>query len=180
MCISDPSLAVYPIGTYTPLENFNAEKVTLWIQEISKLPKLLREITTPLTSEFLSQPLRPGAWSIKQLIHHIADSHHHSYNRFKWALSEETPLIKDYNEKAWSILKDASAPISLSIDHLAGVHGKWVYLLKQMDKTDFCKQFQHPQHMKLQHLYNTLGLYAWHGNHHLAQLKAAIEKAAHA
>lgn len=169
---------IYPTGTFTPITSFDLKQVNQWIQEIATLPKDLKTLCGGRSLELLSTPLRPNAWSLRQLIHHIADSHHHSYTRFKWALTEETPLIKAYDEVAWSVLADADAPIELSLDHLSAIHGKWVYLLENMTEADFCKQFQHPASMNYQFLYNTLGSYAWHGKHHLAQLENAFNKSA--
>lgn len=166
---------IYPIGTFKPISSFNPSQVHQWIQDIASLPKALESLCDSVSSELLSRPLRPGAWTLRQLIHHIADSHHHSYTRFKWALTEEKPLIKAYDEVSWSVLADVDAPIELSIAHLSAVHGKWVYLLNKMNESDFSKQFQHPESMNYQYLYNTLGAYAWHGKHHLAQLEFALK-----
>jgi hypothetical protein len=166
---------VYPIGKFSPIKTYNDALIKEWITEIETLPNRFFICVKDLSDSDLDKPLRKGAWSIRQLVHHMADSHHHSYTRFKWTLTEPEPLIKAYDEVAWSVLGDSDAPVQLSLDHLSAVHGKWVYLLNRMNSEGFSKCFKHPDSVKFQNLFNTLGAYAWHGNHHLQQIKNALK-----
>tara|TARA_B110000977_G_C11078698_1_gene492134 strand:- start:3256 stop:3798 length:543 start_codon:yes stop_codon:yes gene_type:complete len=176
MSVSNIDPIVFPIGRYSSVGQFNRQKINQWIYEVDQLPASLLEVFIHLEESFLESPLRRGAWTIRQLIHHIADSHHHAYTRFKWTLTENEPVIKAYDEKAWSLLSDASAPIQFSLDHLSAVHRKWVFLLHKMDENDFNSRFQHPDTKSFHFLYDYLGMYAWHGNHHLTQIKQALEQ----
>ncbi|MDA1144694.1 MAG: putative metal-dependent hydrolase [Bacteroidetes bacterium] len=176
MSVSNFDPIVFPIGEYTPAGQFNRLQINKWIAEVNQLPTLLTKLSRELNESFLDSSLRSSAWTIRQLIHHIADSHHHAYTRFKWTLTENEPMIKAYDEKAWSKLSDATAPIKLSLDHLSAVHRKWVFLLEKMNENDFSKRFQHPETKSFHFLYDYLGVYAWHGNHHLAQIKEALAK----
>lgn len=176
MSVSNLDAKVFPIGGYSSVGQYNDQQINQWIHELDQLPFLLSRVSIHLEEVFLDSPLREGAWTIRQLIHHIADSHHHAYTRFKWTLTENEPLIKAYDEKAWSQLLDASAPIQLSLDHLSAVHQKWVFLLRKMNESDFNRRFQHPDTKSYHFLFDYLGVYAWHGNHHLAQIKQALEQ----
>ncbi|MGB5274393.1 MAG: putative metal-dependent hydrolase, partial [Flavobacteriaceae bacterium] len=113
----------------------------------------------------------------RQLVHHIADSHHNSYIRFKWALTEDRPVIKAYDEKAWAKLFDSrTAPIQMSLDHLTAVHHKLVYLLKGLSPSDLKRTFIHPDSKMETSLEENVGRYAWHGNHHLAHINGLLER----
>jgi len=167
----------YPIGKYHIPEIINDHQIVSWINTLQEIPQLLRDVVEPLNDEQLETPYRPNGWSVRQLVHHIADSHHHSYVRFKWALTEENPLIKPYNEKAWSELFDAkTAPISLSLDHLTAVHAKLVFLLKGLSKTDLERSFTHPAANQVSTLAENIGRYAWHGTHHLEHIKNLVSR----
>ena len=128
-----------------------------------------------ITEKELETPYRPDGWTVRQVIHHIADSHHHSYTRFKWALTEDKPLIKAYEEKDWAELNDVKhAPIALSLLHIRAIHAKLVNLLKSMNETDFKRSFIHPETGKERTLDVNLALYAWHSNHHFAHIELVI------
>ena len=115
----------YPIGTYHIQETITQEQREEWISILEHLPARLEAMVTNLSEEQLETPYRPEGWTVRQLVHHISDSHHHSYIRFKWALTEDNPVIKPYFEKEWSKLFDANiAPIQMSLDHLKAVHAK--------------------------------------------------------
>ncbi len=135
----------YPIGKFQRPEIITPEQIQDWIKQLEELPGRIQTLCSKLTEEQLGTPYRPEGWTVRQLVHHIADSHHNSYIRFKWALTEESPVIKPYFEKEWANLFDSrSAPIQLSLDHLKAVHAKLVYLLKGLSPIDLKRTFLHP------------------------------------
>jgi len=146
-----------------------------WIRQIGILPADLRAITEAISEDDLRKTYRQGGWNVRQIVHHIADSHLNSYIRFKWALTEENPVIKAYDEADWADLADSkSAPIDLSIDFLDSLHKRWVALLTRLTEQQWDRTFQHPETGRTLTLKWTLGLYAWHGNHHLAHIRHAL------
>lgn len=167
----------YPIGTYKIPQPISAKHIKDWIAILEHLPQRLEDMVTPLSSEQLETPYRPGGWTVRQLVHHISDSHHHSYIRFKWGLTEDNPVIKPYLEKEWSKLFDAkSAPIQMSLDHLKAVHAKLVYLLKGLSEEDLKRKFTHPEDNQETTLEENIGRYAWHGSHHFAHIENLIKR----
>ncbi|WP_222984719.1 YfiT family bacillithiol transferase [Flagellimonas meishanensis] len=167
----------YPIGHYQIPRTITDGHIKDWISILEHLPAKLEMLVTPLSAKQLETPYRPGGWTVRQLIHHIADSHHHSYIRFKWALTEDNPVIKPYREKEWSNLFDAkSAPIQISLDHLKAVHAKLVYLLKGLSNDDLQRVFTHPEGNTVTTLAENVGRYAWHGSHHLAHIQKLVER----
>ncbi len=162
----------YPIGKFECPSEISKEDVTNWIDVLEKLPKKLRQLTKNYSKEQLDTPYRPEGWTVRQVIHHLADSHHHSYTRFKWALTENRPLIKAYNEKDWSNMVDAnSAPIELSLDYLEALHAKMVYMLKRLSSKDLKKSYIHPDGNANVSVAENIGKYAWHGSHHFAHIQ---------
>ncbi|RYC53309.1 YfiT family bacillithiol transferase [Flagellimonas olearia] len=167
----------YPIGHYQIPNPITQEHLDEWIAVLEHLPQRLAEMVIPLSEDQLETPYRPGGWTVRQLVHHIADSHHHSYIRFKWALTEDNPLIKPYDEKAWTALFDSkSAPIQMSLDHLKVVHAKLVYLLKGLSEEELQRKFTHPDGNEETTLKENIGRYAWHGSHHFAHIKNLLER----
>ncbi|UII75132.1 putative metal-dependent hydrolase [Flagellimonas sp. HMM57] len=167
----------YPIGKYEIPEKITENHLKEWIAILEHLPQRLNDMVISLTAQQLETPYRPGGWTVRQLIHHISDSHHHSYIRFKWALTEDTPVIKPYFEKEWSKLFDAkTAPIQMSLDHLKAVHAKLVYLLKGLSSEQLQRKFIHPVGNEETTLLENVGRYAWHGSHHFAHIKNLIER----
>ncbi|WP_136468410.1 YfiT family bacillithiol transferase [Flagellimonas onchidii] len=167
----------YPIGTYQIPANITQEHLDEWIAVLENLPRRLETMVIPLSDKQLETPYRPEGWTVRQLIHHISDSHHHSYIRFKWALTEDNPVIKPYFEKEWSKLFDAqSAPIQMSLDHLKAVHAKLVYLLKGLSNEDLQRKFIHPEGNEETTLAENIGRYAWHGSHHFAHIENLIKR----
>lgn len=165
----------YPIGHFVCPETITKDLRNSWIQELENLPKRLRALVLPLKDEQLDTPYRPEGWTVRQLVHHIADSHHHSYVRFKWALTEEAPLIKAYEEKSWSNLFDAkTAPVSLSLNYLDALHAKLVFLLKGLEASQFDTFYIHPDGNVKVSVAENIGKYAWHGNHHLAHIQNLV------
>tara|TARA_R110002051_G_scaffold56554_4_gene105266 strand:+ start:850 stop:1386 length:537 start_codon:yes stop_codon:yes gene_type:complete len=162
----------YPIGHFECPTEISKEKINEWILVLDELPKKLSNLVSNYSQEQLNTPYREGGWTVRQVIHHLADSHHHSYTRFKWALTEDKPLIKAYYEKEWSNLFDAtSAPIELSLSYLSALHAKLVFLLKGLSNDDYSKFYIHPDGNVSVSVAENLGKYAWHSNHHYVHIK---------
>lgn len=135
-------------------------------------PARLRAAVSGLSEPQLDTPYRPGGWTVRQVVHHLPDSHINSYVRFKLALTEDTPTIKPYDEALWAKLPDAVAtPIETSLRLMEGLHGRWVGLLESMSDTDFSRAFRHPE-IGMVRLDQNLALYAWHGKHHVAHINS--------
>lgn len=167
----------YPIGKFVMPEDITKDRIGEWIVILEELPTRLETMVSKLSNEQLETPYRPQGWTVRQLVHHISDSHHNSYIRFKWALTEDTPVIKPYLEKEWSELFDAkTAPIQLSLDHLKAVHAKLVYLLKGLNDADLQRGFIHPEGNETTSLAVNIGRYAWHGTHHYTHISNLIER----
>ncbi|MDX1767484.1 MAG: putative metal-dependent hydrolase [Arenibacter troitsensis] len=167
----------YPIGHFVFPKMVNDVTLSDWISELEALPTRLEDLVVHLSEQQLNTPYRPGGWTIRQLVHHIGDSHHNSYTRFKWALTEDNPIIKAYDEKEWSKLSDANnAPIILSLNYLKALHAKLVYLLKGLSKADLERVYIHPDGHIAVSLLENIGKYAWHGNHHLAHIEGIIAR----
>lgn len=166
----------YPIGKYKVPDPITQNHLKDWIAVLEHLPSRLEHMVAPLSKEQLDTPYREEGWTIRQLVHHISDSHQHSYIRFKWGLTEDNPTIKPYLEKEWSSLLDAkTAPIQLSLDHLKAVHAKLVYLLKGLSSEDLQRTFTHPDGNQETTLLENVGRYAWHGSHHLTHVANLIK-----
>ena len=165
----------YPIGQPAIPENISEKDIDNWIKIIEDFPSELEKLTSILTDKQLNTTYRENGWTIRQVIHHCADSHLNSYIRFKWTLTEDKPIIKAYFEERWAELFDSStAPISLSIHFLKALHAKWVYLLKGLTNEDLNKIFIHPEGNKHVKLSENIGVYACHCNHHFAHINNLI------
>ena len=162
----------YPIGYFQIPATITDAQIDLWINELEEYPNKLRDLVINLNEAQLDTPYRPNGWTVRQVIHHVSDSHHNSYLRFKWALTENKPLIKAYNEQAWADLFDTkTAPIELSLQHLKAVHAKLVYLLRGLDKSLLAREFIHPEGNVVTNLKENVGRYVHHGNHHFFHIK---------
>ena len=164
----------YPIGQFhveVPISEVHTKQ---WIEEISQLPEQLTLLVKGLSESELLYTYREGGWTIKQLIHHIADSHLNSYIRFKLALTEENPTIKPYEESKWAELWDYEMPPQSALDLLAAIHRKWVVLLRSLSAEQLERTFRHPDSGEV-NLKENIGIYAWHGKHHLAHIRLALE-----
>ena len=165
----------FPIGNFYYQEDADEKQKQLWIQTIEQFPKKIQEISSSLTTEQLQWQYRPEGWKIKQVIHHCADSHLHSFIRFKLALTEDNPTIRPYEEHLWANLSDSlSDDIHASIAILTGVHFRWCQLLHTMQDVDFSRKYFHPANQKHYTLKEALALYAWHCEHHFAHIENAI------
>lgn len=160
----------YPIGEFSVCEeDINENKINTWIMEIEKFPRLLRKVVEELTEDELNIPYRTEGWTVRQLIHHLADSHLNAYLRVKLALTEENPMIKDYQQDQWARLEDYHLPIEVSLSMIETVHLRWTVVLKSLSIHDWERTFVHPESGQLS-IGKAIGMYAWHGRHHLAHI----------
>lgn len=167
----------FPIGKYEDPKEFTSSELHGFISEIASFPDRLKEAVLALNDEQLDTPYRPDGWTIRQVVHHCADSHLNSVTRFRLALTEDRPVIKPYFEERWAELEDAKTmSIAPSLLILNGLHKRWVTLLKSLSEEQLQKTFVHPEHGKELQLKSVIALYAWHGNHHLAQITTLIKK----
>lgn len=165
----------FPIGEFQKPVSISENDLATWITIIKSFPNRLKTLTKNLSVEELNWIYRPKGWSIKQVVHHCADSHMNSFIRFKLALTEDIPTIKPYEEQLWGELADSvSNDISPSIQIIEGIHNRWVLLLKSLDEKELKRQFYHPGNKKTFSLDETIGVYAWHCHHHLAHIEQAL------
>lgn len=162
--------ARYPIGKFSAQPSYTPQEISGHIDQIEKLPGLLLAEIQLLSNDQLDTPYREGGWTVRQVIHHLADSHMNAYIRIKWALTEESPIIKAYDEKAWAETPETKAEPALSIAVLTALHGKWVNLMRQLSAEDLAREFIHPETKRSQRIDRMIALYAWHGAHHLAHI----------
>ena len=161
----------YPIGRYAQPETIDHDTVVAWIQAIEDFPEKLANLTSDLSNNQLDTRYRENGWTVRQVVHHCYDSHVNSYVRFKWALTEDVPLIKPYDEASWCELADSKlAPIEMSIAALKALHAKWVYLLKGLSENELNRTFIHPDYDQEYTLKEVISLYAWHCDHHFAHI----------
>ncbi|HEX6879879.1 MAG TPA: putative metal-dependent hydrolase [Terriglobales bacterium] len=159
----------YPIGKFQWTgPNTDAQRAE-FIAEIAAVPDKLRSAVAGLTDAQLDIPYRPGGWTVRQLVHHIADSHMNAYVRFKLALTETEPLVKPYDEKAWAELPDSRLPIDISLQLIDSLHERWSVVLGAMKPADFSRTLKHPE-LGLVDLDRYVALYSWHGKHHVAHI----------
>jgi len=169
----------YPIGKdQSSLDNEYNEKVkNAHLLDIQHCPALLENAVLNLDEHQLNTPYREGGWTIKQVVHHVPDSHIHAYIRFKLALTEDNPTIKPYDEVAWADLSDTqNVPINISLTLLHALHLRWVDLMKNMNEEDWQRTIFHPERKVTLSLWNLLGSYAWHGKHHVAHITGLRER----
>lgn len=162
----------YPFGRFKAKALYTESDITNCIQEIEQLPARLKEEVEALNNKQLDTPYRDGGWTVRQLVHHIADSHTNAYIRTKWALTEDQPLIKAYDEKGWATTPETVEPIDISLDTLQALHRKWTCVLSKLDDAQRRRQFIHPESGKAISIAMLIQNYAWHGNHHLAHIIA--------
>ena len=165
----------FPIGKCPKADSVSQNDLETWIETIENFPSKLKSFTEKLSVEELNWIYRPKGWSIKQVVHHCADSHINSFIRFKLALTEDVPTIKPYEEASWAELADGTSnDISSSLQIIEGLHARWVLLLKSLVGKELKRQFFHPENLKIASLEETIGVYAWHCNHHLAHIEQAL------
>lgn len=162
----------YPIGKFVRgTRATTAERRAACIDVLADFPELLRTTVHGLSDTKLDTPYRPGGWTVRQLVHHLADSHGQSLHRFKLALTEATPVIKPYEEALWAEQVDATTmPVEPSLQILSGTHARWVVLLRSMTDADHQRAFFHPEQDRAIPLDEALEMYVWHAGHHLAHI----------
>ena len=167
----------YPIGPLRLPEEISKEQVDEAIKVLQIFPEQLKQLTYNLKDEVLDTPYRPEGWTIRQLIHHISDSHHHSYNRFRWTLTEDNPRIKAYDQDAFGAMDDyKQAPIAWSMAHIEAVHQKLVYILEGLSEEQWERTFIHPEGDKQINLKQLALTYSWHSMHHFSHIKNALDR----
>ncbi len=166
----------FPIGEFEKPSTISTADIDLWIQEIGKFPERISNLTNPLDENALNWQYRPEGWTIKQVVHHCADSHMNAIIRCKLTLTEDTPNIGPYFEDRWANLTDYSSnDLSHSLAIINGLHHKWVGILINLNEEELNRTFLHPEHNQSFSLKENIANYAWHCNHHLAHIRLAIQ-----
>lgn len=160
----------FPVGRFKAPQQISAEDLDNYIGILEAFPVLLRTAVKGWSSRRLDTPYRPGGWTVRQLVHHVADSHFNAYVRFKLALTEDAPVIKPYEQDGWANLPDSQLPVAPSLSILDGVHQRWTHLLRQMPEGGWNRTFLHPEGNKVYSLGLAAALYAWHSRHHLQHI----------
>ena len=167
----------FPIGRFVKPKKITKSILNSWIEDIEEFSFQLDELMSKLSEEQLNMPYRPEGWTIRQVVHHCADSHMNSFIRFKLALTEDTPTIKPYFEDQWAELPDAkNFPIESSLQIIKGLHKRWSALLYSLNPEELKKAFIHPEHQTITYLDENIGIYAWHCKHHLAHIEQVLRK----
>ncbi|MBL7702847.1 MAG: bacillithiol transferase BstA [Ferruginibacter sp.] len=167
----------YPIGKYIA-QPFSEKQLGEWLIDIKYLPQHLENAILNLDEAQLNTPYRDGGWTVKQLVHHVADSHMNAYIRFKLGLTEESPVtIRPYDENAWAEMNDTkNLPVNLSLTILHALHARWYEILRHLTEADFQRTVYHPANKKEMTLWFVLGMYAWHSRHHTAHVTSLRER----
>ena len=167
----------YPIGKLVRPKSLTPTERKTAIEAIAKAPAAMRSAVSGLTDTQLGTPYRQGGWTVRQVVHHVADSHMNAYTRFKLALTEDNPTIKPYDEAKWAELEDGKSTL---VDHslalLDALHARWVFLLERMKPADFSRTVIHPEHDATMSLDALLSDYSWHGKHHVAHITSLRER----
>ena len=172
-----PTSLRYPIGEFSPPRQVSEDERKQYIVEIAQLPQEIKQAVEALSDEQLNTPYRDGGWTVRQVVHHLPDSHVNAYTRFRLALTEDNPTIRPYAEDRWAELSDArQARLEPSLQLLEAVHQRWVMLLQSLTDQDFARTYVHPQHNQTVRLDTALANYAWHGKHHLAHITKLKER----
>jgi hypothetical protein len=161
----------FPVGRFDRAATWTPESRRAAIEDIAALPARIRQVVAGLTDAQLDTPYRPDGWTVRQLVHHVADSHMNGYIRLKLALTEDNPTIKPYEQDAWAALPDSRLPIALSLSILDGVHERWTVLWRAITDAELRRRFTHPDLGPLS-IETHLHLYAWHSRHHVAHITA--------
>ncbi len=159
----------YPIGNFEQHNDYDATQRRQSIRTLEQLPSQMRTVVSGMNEKQLDTPYREGGWTVRQLVHHVPDSHMNAYSRFKLALTEFEPIIKPYDEVGWANLGDSRMPIGVSLNLLEAMHARWVVLLRGLDEEAWQRRYVHPQSGQWR-LETALALYDWHSRHHLAHI----------
>ena len=166
----------FPIGKYEP-QPFSENQKEAWLNDIKFLPQSLEYAVLNLDAAQLNTPYRDGGWKVKEVVHHVADSHINAYCRFKLGLTENNPTIRPYEQDLWAQLSDSqNLPVNISLTLLHALHTRWYEILRNMGDADWNRTIVHPEHGKTFTLWHLLGMYAWHGKHHTAHITTLREK----
>ena len=166
----------YPIGQFQAPAHIDDQQIQSWIDDIETLPADFRRLVELLSESQLDTRYRPDGWTLRQVVHHLPESHMNSFIRFKWALTEDSPEIKAYFEERWAELGDySSVPVQVSLGLLESLHQRWVGLLRSLGPEDLSREFIHPD-SGLTNLAENIGAYAWHGRHHLAHIEQTVHR----
>jgi uncharacterized damage-inducible protein DinB len=167
--MNDLDVLRYPIGRFTPASGNLPDLHAAQIETLRLLPERLRAAVNDLNDDQLDTVYREGGWTVRQVVHHVADSHANAYIRFKLALTEDWPVIKPYREAAWAKLADSRLPIEVSLALTTALHERWVALLESLAEEDFQKGYTHPEMGRVS-LATALAMYEWHSRHHVAHI----------
>ena len=167
----DIELLKYPIGKFLKPNGVSDHHLKEAIAYLGSFPQYLKETVDHFSEEQLTTPYRPGGWTVKQVVHHLSDSHMNALTRFKLALTEENPTIKPYDEASWAKMPDYALPIERSLNLIDGIHFKWVVILESMKHSDFQKTYFHPEAKASVPLSEVTLMYQWHSQHHLAHIQ---------
>ena len=165
----------YPIGRFDPTAPVSPMMRAPAIDTIAQLPAQMAAGVDGLSEAQLDTPYRPGGWTVRQVVHHVADSHMNAFVRLKMALTEDTPTIKPYDQDAWSTLADMRLPIDISLSLLRGIHTRWVTVLRSLAPEQFSRTFNHPE-IGVMTLDSQIQMYAWHSRHHLAHITSLRQR----
>lgn len=166
----------YPVGKFTWDAPIAPDQHRLFIDQIEQAPAKLRTAVKGLSNDQLNTPYRPDGWTVRQVVHHLPDSHMNAFTRFRLALTEDDPTIKPYDQERWAQLEDSQkAPVEISLTLLEALHQRWVLLLRSLKPRDFARTFRHPE-LGVVSLEKNLSLYAWHGRHHVAHITSLRER----
>lgn len=166
----------YPVGRFHAPDNFTDASRQLAIETLRALPGKLTPIVNALNDDQLQTPYRPDGWTVKQLVHHIADSHMNSYARFKFGVTEEKPTIMPYDQDAWVKTPENELPVSVPLSIIDGIHQKLSALLSSFSEAEFKRTIIHPEMMEEISLDKLAALYSWHSEHHLAHITELIKR----
>jgi uncharacterized damage-inducible protein DinB len=171
---SDPR---YPIGPFQRRDELTADERAAMLEDIAATPARMREAVAGLSDEQLDTPYREGGWTLRQVVHHVPDSHLNAYCRLKLALTEEQPVIRPYDESLWAKLDDARVtPVEVSLTLLESLHSRWMDIFRSMKPEDFRRTLRHPEHEGTQTLDWLVAMYAWHGRHHTGHITSTRQR----
>ncbi len=176
MQVTAPEDIRYPIGRYGWPHVVSPHERSRWMDEVAAAPAAVHAVVAGLTDAQLDTRYRDGGWTVRQVVHHLPDSHAQAYMRFKLALTEDEPTIKPYHEDRWAELPDSRSAIGPSLALLEGVHARWTSLMRAMTDEEWTRTFFHPEQGRALRLDAVLGMYAWHGRHHVAHIAGLRER----